>query len=198
MGNGMCMRWGAQRDPSPAAGKQVVRIHAQLTRRQSRDEQGSGVLPSGCSRSPCASQVGLVAQPGPPPPHPPPPAAASSKRLSGLLAGLSSIVPVFMECLLYTWPRAGLLGIPKKGMSSFALMAPVAFLGVVQSRAVGPVVLNTCSFCLLVSPCCLRGLEMTRRLEAPEETIWRLCGLRRISKSWCQRSLSWLTLCFHA
>lgn len=72
-----------------------------------------------------------MAQPG----HPPPtPAAASSKRLSGLLAGLSSILPVFVERLFYTRPGAGLLGFPKKGMSSLAFVAPVAFWGVVQSR----------------------------------------------------------------
>lgn len=131
VGNGVCMRWGAQRDPSQPARQQVVQIRARLTRRQSRDEQSSGLLPSGCSLSPCASRVGLVAQPG----HTPPtPAAASSKRLSGLLAGLSSILPVFVERLLYTWPGAGLLGFPKKGMSSLAFMAPVAFWGVVQSR----------------------------------------------------------------
>lgn len=69
VGKGVCMRRGAQRHPSQPAGQQVVRIHARLTRRQSRDEEGSGLLPSGCSLSPCASRVGLVAQPGHPHTH---------------------------------------------------------------------------------------------------------------------------------
>lgn len=72
----------------------------------------------------------------------------------GLLAGLSSVLHVLGEHLLFTQRRAGLLGIPKKRMPSLALMAPVAFLGWFRAGFVGHVVLNTCSFCLLVSPCC--------------------------------------------
>lgn len=43
------------------------------------------------------------------------------------------------------------------GVSSVALVALVAFWGRgIQSRDVGTCVLNTCRFCLLVSPCCLQ------------------------------------------
>lgn len=66
--------------------------------------------------------------------------------------------------------------VSEEGYVLACLHGSCGLLGGGSEQAVGPVVLNTCSFCLLVSLCCLRGLGMTRRPEAPEETIWRLCG----------------------
>lgn len=90
------------------------------------------------------------------------------EAVCGLLAGLSSILHTFVEHLLYTQHGPGLLYSEEENVLT-CLWLLWHFWGWIRAGLVGHVVLNTCSFCLLVSPCCLHGLGMRRGPEAQKK-----------------------------
>lgn len=167
---GLPVRWGSQRDPSQPAGQQVVQNLARLTREA---EQRWARLWPPSFRMCIVTLCFLGRDSGPAETLPPP----RLLPLGGCVwSPGSSILPLGGASAIHR-QGAGVLGIPKKSMSSLALVAPVAFFGGwFRAGLVGPVVLNTCRFCLPVSPCCLCGLGKRGCPEAPEEMIRRLCG----------------------